>query len=338
MEVVMKAIELRDFGEGGLRLVECPTPAVGPGEVLIRIRAAALNYRDLEIAAGRYAMPVPLPRIPLSDAVGEVVELGSGVTSFVKGDKVNLTFFPDWIDGEFRGEYFARQRGSSLHGVLAEYVVARESELVRAPAHLEDEAAGLPIAGLTAWAALTEAAVRPGQTVLVIGTGGVSLFALQLAKLFGSRAIVVSSSDEKLQRAIQLGSLGSVNYKRTPEWGREVLELTAGSGVDVVIETGGGATLPQSTAALRVGGHIAIVGYVSGADLRLDLRELFIGKRARVHGHTVGSRRQLEALNRAIELHRLVPVVDSRYSAEAVDAGYARLRSGEAFGKVLFTL
>jgi NADPH:quinone reductase-like Zn-dependent oxidoreductase len=225
-----------------------------------------------------------------------------------------------------------------LDGVLAEYVVAPESELVRAPAHLQDEGGALPIAGLTAWAALTDAAVQPGQTVLVIGTGGVSLFGLQLAQLFGARAMVVSSSEEKLERAIRLGAVAGVNYRRTPNWGREVVELTGGRGVDVVIETGGGATMPQSITALRTGGHIAAVGYVAGADLKLDLRELFIGKRARVHGHTVGSRWQLESLNRAVELHRLVPVVDGRYSMEDAESAYERLRSGMAFGKVLITL
>src|SRR5581483_6300683 len=173
---------------------------------------------------------------------------------------------------------------------------------------------------------------------LIIGTGGVSLFALQLAKLFGAEAVVVSSSDQRLERAIQLGARAGVNYRRTPEWGPAVLDLTDGRGVDVVIETGGGGTLPQTTAALRTGGHVAVVGYLSGADLRLDLRELFIGKRARVQGHTVGSRRQFEAFNRAVELNRLVPMVDSVYLLDDVEAAYERLRSGEAFGKVLITL
>jgi NADPH:quinone reductase-like Zn-dependent oxidoreductase len=337
-EVIMRAVELQAFGSGGLRILERPVPTVRAGEALIRVRAAALNYRDLEIAAGRYGMPVSLPRTPLSDAVGEIVDLGADTSRFAKGDFVNLTFFPDWIDGEFRAEYFARQRGSSTDGVLSEYVLAHETELVRAPANLKDESAGLPVAGLTAWVALSEAALQPGQTVLVIGTGGVSLFALQLATLFGAQPIVVSSSDHRLERALRLGALAAINYRRTPEWGREVRELTSGRGVDVVIETGGAATLPQSTAALRPGGHIAMVGYLGGAELRLDLRELFIGKRARVHGHTVGSRRQLEALNRAVELNRLVPVVDSRYPIDDVEGAYERLRSTEAFGKVLITL
>ncbi len=334
----MRAIELQAFGKGGLRLVDRPVPHLGPGEALIRVRATALNYRDEEIATGNYGMPVKLPRVPLSDAVGQIVELGPETKRFSEGDHVNLTFFPDWIDGEFRAEYFARQRGSSLDGVLAEYVVAHESELARAPAHLKYESAGLPIAGLTAWMALTEAALQPGQTVLIIGTGGVSLYALQLAKLFGGQTLVVTSSDAKLERAMRLGALAGVNYRRTPDWGRAVLDLTAGRGADVVIETGGAGTLPQTTAALRTGGHIAVVGYLSGADVRLDLRDLFIGKRAHVHGHTVGSRRQLEALNRAVELNRLIPVVDSVHSFDDVEAAYERLRSGEAFGKVLITL
>jgi NADPH:quinone reductase-like Zn-dependent oxidoreductase len=334
----MHAIELKSFRADGLCLVERPEPAPQAGEVLIRIRAAALNYRDTEIAEGRYGMPIALPVVPLSDAVGDVISLGEGVTGFAVGDRVNPTFFPDWIDGEFRGEFFAHQLGGTLDGVLREFMTVPVTALVRAPSHMGNEAASLPIAALTAWSALTGANLRPGQTVLVIGTGGVSLFALQFAPLFGARAIVVSSEDDKIKRVIALGATAAVNYVRTPEWGQRVRELTDQRGVDVVVEVGGAKTFSQSIAALRVGGRMAIVGYASGAELQFDLRQLFIGKSATLQGHTVGSRKQFEEMNRALEMHRLMPVIDSIYTLQNARDAYARAASGQAMGKVLITL
>jgi len=334
----MQAIELTDDSHHRIRLTERPAPVPGRGEVLIRVRAAALNHRDLEIRDGRYGMAVQRPLVPLSDAVGDVVEVGATTAGFAPGDRVIPTFFPTWIDGAFRSEYFASQLGSSVDGVLRELMVYPATGLVHAPSHLGDEAAALPIAALTAWSALCDASLGPGQTLLVIGTGGVALFAVQFARLFGARAIVVSSSDHKLARAMELGAAHGVNYQRVPHWGAPVRDWSGGAGVDVVLELGGAATLPQSTVALRVGGTIAIVGYLTGPQLQLDLRELFIGKRARLRGQTVGSRRDFEAMNRALEWHRVVPVIDSRFALSDTPAAYERMASGQALGKVLIAL
>jgi len=334
----MKVVQLRSFSGRRLQVIDAPVPVPGRGELLLRVRAASLNHRDVEIAEGRYAMPVALPVVPLSDAVGEVVERGADVTEFAVGERVSPVFFPDWQSGPFRGEYFARQLGSSVPGVLGEYIAVPAAAAVRAPAHLADEAAALPIAALTAWAAFTEAALRPGQTVLILGTGGVSLFGLQFAAMFGARAIVAGSDEARLARARTLGASEVIDRRHVPDWGARAFELAAGQGVDLVLEVGGAQSWAQSTAALRVGGRIAVVGYAGGPQLDFDLRGLFIGKRAQLQGHTVGSRQQFDAMNRAIERHRLVPVIDGRFGMDDLDQAYARLASGRAFGKVLVQL
>lgn len=334
----MRAIELQRFGGSGLSLVERPVPRPGPGEILVRVLAGSLNYRDVEIAHGRYGMPVTLPIVPLSDGVGEVVALGPNTTHYSIGDKVIPLFFPLWLDGPFQSEYFRHQLGSSVRGVLQEFITVPEVSVVRAPRHLGNEAASLPIAALTAWNALRDAGVSPGQIVVIIGTGGVSLFALQFTRALGAEAIVVSTSDTKLQHARALGPRAVINSTTVPNWGESVLALTGGRGADVIIEVGGAKTLPQSSIALRVGGHIAMVGYLSGPEVTLDLRSLFIGKRAHLQGHTVGSRTSFEEMNRAMETHQLVPIIDSTFSLERARAAYERAQSGEAFGKVLITL
>lgn len=334
----MLGLQLRDGGFKGLATVQLEVPRVARGELLVRVDAAAINYRDIEIIEGRYAMPVSLPVVPLSDAVAEVVEIGSGVTRFAVGDRVNTVFFPDWQDGQFKSEYFGRQLGSSVRGVLQQYLVVGESEVVLAPRHLGAEAAALPIAAVTAWNVLRDANVCPGQTVLVIGSGGVSLFALQLAQLYGARVFVVTSDARKIPKLRELGSAVVIDSSEEGDWGQRVRDLTAGRGVDVVVEVGGSRTLAQSSDALKVGGYIAVVGYLSGSEASVDLRQLFIGKRARLHGHTVGSRTSFEELNRAIELHQLVPIIDSAYPIDRAPAAFDRARSGEAFGKVLVTL
>jgi NADPH:quinone reductase-like Zn-dependent oxidoreductase len=284
-------------------------------------------------------MPVSLPIVPLSDAVGEVVELGPGASRFAVGECVNPVFFPDWIDGPFRAEYFQRQRGSSAGGVLQEAIVIPETQLVRAPRHLGPEAAALPIAALTAWNALRASELLPGQTVLILGTGGVSLFALQFARMFGVQAIVVSTNESKLRRAQELGAAAVIDSTALPTWGEHVLQLTDGRGADLIVEVGGSNTLPQSSLALSMGGHIAMVGYLSGSQITLDVRSLFIGKRARLQGHTVGSRASFEEMNRAIEIHRLTPVIDCTFAWEdGIASAYQRLRSREVFGKILLTL
>jgi NADPH:quinone reductase-like Zn-dependent oxidoreductase len=334
----MLGLQLRDWGFEGLATVDLDVPKAARGELLVRVEAAAINYRDIEIIEGRYAMPVSLPVIPLSDAIAEVVEVGVGASRFAVGDRVNTVFFPDWQNGQFRGEYFGRQLGSSVRGVLQQYLLVKESEVVHAPRHLGAAAAALPIAAVTAWNVLRDANVCPGQTVLVIGSGGVSLFALQLAQLYGASVFVVTSDSRKVSKLRELGSAVVIDSSQERNWGERVLDLTAGRGVDVVVEVGGSKTLAQSSHALKIGGYIAVVGYLSGSEASVDLRKLFIGKRARLHGHTVGSRASFEEMNRAIELHQLMPVIDSTYPIDRAAAAFDRARSGEAFGKVLVTL
>lgn len=331
----MKAIELTSFSYDGLHLVDRIPRTPGDGELLVQIEAAALNYRDVEIAQGRYGMPVKLPLVPLSDAVGIVREVGKSVTGFRPGDRVNPIFFPHWRNGPFEAGYFNHQLGGTMDGVLQEFMTIPARSVVHAPRHLAAEAAALPIAALTAWSALTQAKIQPGQTVLLTGTGGVSLAALQIAQMFGAAAIVVSSSENRMEQACLHGAVNAINYRTHPCWSEQVLEITKGRGVDVVVETGGEKTLVQSVRSLRTGGHIAVVGYVTGARFDIDLREVFIGKRAHLLGHTVGSGSQFEAMNRAFEASGTVPIIDSRFALRDVRAAYEHMASGEAFGKVL---
>jgi NADPH:quinone reductase-like Zn-dependent oxidoreductase len=334
----MKAIELQAFGLDGLRVVETHEADPPPGHVTLRLHAASLNFRDLEIVEGRYGMPVPLPCIPLSDAVGTVSRVGPGVTAWQEGDRVNPLFFPDWIDGPFHPRYFARQLGGNAPGVLRQTMTLPASAVVRAPRHLGDEAATLSVAALTAWAALTDAALQPGQTIVTIGSGGVALFALQFATLFGVRAIAVTSSAHKIPRLQEAGAAAAVDSRVHRDWGDEVVRLTDGAGAQLVLETGGNATFGESVRALAPGGTIAMIGYVSGPLLEMDLRQVFIAKRARLHGHTVGNARQFDAMNRALEAHGVVPLVDAVHPFADAASAYRRLASGDNVGKVLVKL
>jgi NADPH:quinone reductase-like Zn-dependent oxidoreductase len=334
----MRAIELQHFNAGGLRMVEREPLRPGPGELLVRVRAASLNYRDLEIAQGRYAMPVQIPIVPLSDAVAEVVEHGEGESRFRPGDRVCAAFFANWIEGRFDARHFARQWGCNVDGMLQEWALWPESAAVHAPRHLDHEAASLPVAALTSWCALIEAGVLPGHTVLIIGTGGVSLFALQFARLFGAEPIVVVGREEVTDQVRSLGAAHVINRQEYPDWSEQVLACSGGQGVDLVVEVSGAQTWAQSVSALRVGGTIAVVGYASGAQVEFDLRQPFIAKRARLQGHTVGSRSQFEAMIRAMEINQLKPVIDSSFQLEEFSAAYRRMGSGQAFGKVLIRL
>jgi NADPH:quinone reductase-like Zn-dependent oxidoreductase len=337
-EATMKAIELQAFGLDGLRIVDTHDAAPPPGHVTLRLHAASLNYRDLEILEGRYGMPVPLPCVPLSDAVGTVARVGPGVTAWQEGDRVNPLFFPDWLDGPFHPRYFAHQLGAGHPGVLRQTMTLPATAVVRAPRHLGIEAATLPIAALTAWSALTDAALLPGQTILTIGSGGVALFALQFAAMFGVRAIAVTSSAHKVPRLLAAGAAAAVDSRAHPDWGAEVLRLTDGAGVQLVLETGGSATFAGSVRALAPGGTMAMVGYLSGPRLEMDMRDVFIAKRARLHGHTVGNARQFDAMNRALEAGGIVPLIDSIHPFGDAAAAYRRLASGESVGKILISL
>ena len=322
------------FGLENLKIVEVAEPVPGLGEAVVRVRACSLNYRDLVVAKGGYGSGVKTPLVPLSDGAGEVVAVGSGVTRVKTGDRVAGIFMQKWLEGPPDDAKAASALGGAIQGMLAEQVCLNAEGLVHFPAHLSyEEAATLPCAAVTAWQALFCSDVfRPGQTVLVLGSGGVSVFALQLAKNAGARVIATSSSDAKLERLRGMGADGLVNYKTTPEWDKPVRQLTGGVGVDHVVEVGGATTLPLSIKSTRRGGHIAMIGVLGGAG-QVDPRLLFL-KQLRVHGIYVGSREMFLEMNRAIELAGIRPVVDSVFEfADAVRA-YEHMESGAHFGKI----
>ena len=326
-------------GLDALQLRELPEPTPGPGEVAVRVRATSLNYRDLMVANGKYGASVALPLIPLSDGAGEIVAVGDGVTRWKVGDRVAGTFFQNWQSGPVRREAFQAALGGSLNGMLAEVVVLSANGVIAIPKHLNfEEAATLPCAALTAWDALvTCGKVSADQTVLLLGTGGVSIFALQFAKMHGARTIVTSGSDAKLARARSLGADEMINYRTTPDWEKEVFRLTAKVGVDHVVEVGGTDTFQKSLRALALGGTISVIGGVSGFASHVPLTDI-LGKSALIRGIYVGSRDMFEAMNRAIALHQLHPAVDRVFPfAQARDA-YRYQESGAHFGKVVISV
>ena len=331
----MKLYEIRDhFGLDALTLAERPQPRPGPHEVLVRIKAVSLNYRDLMVVKGQYNPKMPLPRVPCSDGAGEVAEVGPGVTRVKAGQRVAGIFMQKWIAGDIDDAKARSALGGAIDGLLAEYAVLHEDGLVHVPEHLSyEEAATLPCAAVTAWHGLiTEGRIQPGDTVLCQGTGGVSLFALQFARVAGARVIITSSSDDKLKRARELGAAEGVNYKTTPEWGDKVRELTGGRGVDRVVEVGGAGTLGQSLKAVRMGGQISLIGVLSGVGQANPLPILM--KNVRVQGIFVGSREMFEAMNRAIAEHRLRPVVDRVFAFAEAPAAFRHMESAAHFGKI----
>ncbi|MHB0706931.1 zinc-dependent alcohol dehydrogenase family protein [Roseomonas mucosa] len=318
-----------------LTLTALETPRPARRQVLVRMRAASLNYRDLLVATGRYGKAEVRPGlVPLSDGAGEVAAVGPDVTRVKEGDRVAGIFMQGWIAGPPDESYRATALGGSIDGVLAEYVLFEEEGLVHLPEHLSfEEGACLPCAGVTAWNALTALRpVGPEQTVLLLGTGGVSIFALQFAHAAGARVIVTSSSDEKLARAKELGAAEGVNYRTHPDWEKEVWALTGKRGVDHVVEVGGAGTLPKSIAATRVGGAVHLIGVLTGGQIdplpvmqkAIDLRGVF-----------VGSREMFEAMNRAVAFHRIQPVIDRVFPFEEAQAAYRHLESQAHLGKVV---
>jgi NADPH:quinone reductase-like Zn-dependent oxidoreductase len=335
----MKAFRLHEFGvPSALKLEEIPEPAPGPDEVLVRVRAVSLNYRDLMIANGIYNPKLRLPLIPLSDGAGEVISTGAGATRFTPGDRVAAGFMPAWIDGPLDETKARSALGADAGGMLAEEVVLPEQGLVKIPAHLSfEEAATLPCAGVTAWNGLFEhGALKPGDTVLIQGTGGVSLFALQFARTAGARVIATSSSDEKLARIVELGASDGINYKTTPDWDKRVRELTGGKGVDQIIEVGGAGTLPKSIRSVRLGGTITLIGVLSGSGEINPMPILM--KAIRLQGIFVGSRAMFEAMNRAIEINRMRPIVDRVFPLERFPEALTHLENGAHFGKVVINV
>ncbi|MFN0315938.1 MAG: zinc-dependent alcohol dehydrogenase family protein [Burkholderiales bacterium] len=333
----MKLYELQHKpGLDSITLAERADPKPGPGQILIKTKAWSLNYRDLLVAKGSYGAPPPMGRIPLSDGVGEVVETGTGVTRVKVGDRVAGCFMQGWLGGDVTPAIAATAMGGAIDGMLAQYVVLSEQGVVQVPAHMSDEeAATLPCAGVTAWNALVrEARIRAGDTVLLLGTGGVSLLALQFAKMHGARCIVTSSSSEKLETATRLGADETINYRANPNWDKAVLEMTSGRGADIVVEVGGAGTFDKSLACVRMGGSVCMIGVLTGTSAPVSTAAI-LRRSIRVFGIYVGSRDMFEEMNRAIALHKLRPHIGKRFAFAEARAAYDYLDSAAHTGKVV---
>jgi len=334
----MKAYAIQKFGLEGLVVVDLPMPEPGPNQVLIKMHAWSLNYRDLMTVAGQYNPRLKLPQIPLSDGAGEVVATGKNVKSFKVGDRVANTFFEHWISGSLTDEGARSALGAGRDGVFAEYVALHEDGIIAVPEHLTyAEAATLPCAALTAWNALVvEGKIKAGDTILTLGTGGVSIFALQFALLNGAQVIITSSSDEKLARAKKLGASHTINYTENPDWGKQVRQITAGRGVDLVVEVGGAGTFGRSLSALRRGGTLSLIGVLApGNDVNL-LPVLMNG--IRVQGIFVGSREMFASMNAAVSLHQMHPVIHRTFGFGEVQDAFLRMESRRHFGKVCIAM
>ena len=324
----------REWSIDGMELVEQPDPTPGPGQVVVRIRAASLNYRDLLTIQGKGGV-TKLPLVPCSDGAGEVTAIGERVTRIAVGDRVCPMFFQSWFDGGPSAGNRRLALGGSRPGVLQELMLLDAEGVSRIPDHLSfAEAATLPCAGLTAWRALfDEARIRPGDTVLVQGTGGVSIFALQFAKLAGASVVVTSSSDAKLERAKALGADHTINYRAVSEWGKAAADW-AGGGIDHIVEVGGKDTFQQSIEAAKVGGTILVIGVLSGFSQEISIPGIF-SKNLHITGLSVGSRRMFESMAAAISRNRLRPVVDRRFDFDAVPEALRLMQSGGHFGKIV---
>lgn len=334
----MKAWEI--VSDGGIDALACnerPTPQPGPGEILVRMRANSINFRDLSTVMDPVVRNIPYPRIPNSDGAGEVIAVGPGVTGWKERDRVASCFFQDWTSGGISAPAMASALGGALDGVLAEEVVLKEGGAIAVPDHMSfAEAACLPCAGLTAWNCLIAGGgLNAGETVLLLGTGGVSVFALQFAKAAGARVIITSSSDEKLERARAMGAHETINYVATPDWAKRVLELTGGRGADHVLEVGGPGTMEQSIEAVRVGGHIAYVGVLTGGAINpLGIMR----KSIRLQGVYVGSHAMFEDMNRALSLHDLHPVIDRTFAFEEAREAFHHMEAAGHFGKIVISV
>lgn len=336
----MKLFELRDtFGLDHLRRAECLPTEPRPHEALIRLRAASLNYRDLLVVQGKYNPRLKLPRVPLSDGAGEVVAVGSEVTGWKPGDRVVVPFFPDWLEGELTPAKTASALGGDVDGMLRDFAAIRADALLPLPSHLSfEQAATLPCAAVTAWNGLfVSGHLQPGQTLLLLGTGGVSLFGLQFARIAGAHVILLSSSDAKLERARAMGAHHTLNYRTEPDWEKRVLELTEGRGVDLTLEVGGTGTLTKTLRATRHGGEISLIGVLSGITGEVQLGHL-LHKALTLHGIYVGSRVMFEAMNRTISEHKLEPVIDQIFSFEESPEAFRYLESAQHFGKVVIRI
>jgi NADPH:quinone reductase-like Zn-dependent oxidoreductase len=321
-----------------LELRDIPTPKPGRGQILVRMRAASLNYRDLNVAAGRAARgTLPPNLVPLSDGAGEVVDCGPDVGRVAIGDRVAGLFMQNWLGGDMEPYHVDSSRGGSIDGVLAEYVLFDQDGVVHLPQHLSfEEGATLPCAGLTAWNALYAGkSLRSGETVLILGTGGVSVFALQFAHAAGARVIGTSSSDEKLARVKGLGASDGVNYRQQPEWQEQVLALTNGRGVDHVVEVGGAGTLGRSVEAARIGGQVHLIGVLTGGEINPTP---ILRRNTILRGIYVGSRQMFQAMNAAVSLHRIRPVIDRVFDFTDAKAAYHHLKGQTHVGKIVIRI
>lgn len=333
----MRACELQtEFGIGSLKLVDHPEPAIKPGHVRLRMKAWSLNYRDLMVVRGQYNPKLKFPFIPLSDGVGEVVEVGEGVDSVKVGTRVCPLFMPLWQSGRLTDTHGKSALGGAWPGVLADSVVLPATGVTTVPEHLTDtEAATLPCAAVTAWHALvTDGQIQPGDTVLIQGTGGVSLFALQFALLAGATVIATSSSDEKLARVLKMGAAHGINYRTQPDWEVAVRDYTKGVGVRHIVEVGGAGTLGKSLKAVQTAGTISLIGVLSGGTGEVNPLPILM-KNIRVQGIYVGSGEMFAAMNRAIDLHQIRPTIDGSFRMDEVQAAFRHLESGRHFGKVV---
>ena len=332
----MKAFELRTFGLDQLVASERPMPHPGPGEVLVKLRALSLNFRDLLVVQGKYNPRMKLPRVPVSDGAGEVAELGEGVTSWKTGDRVVIPFMPGWREGPLSAAEAVTALGGDVDGLLREYAVIPAAALLPIPPHLTfEQAATLPCAGVTAWNGMfVSGNLQSGQTLLLQGTGGVSLFGLQFGKAVGATTILTSSSDAKLERARTLGAHHTINYKTHPDWEKRVLEITGGRGVDLTLEVGGTGTLSKTCRATAFAGHISMIGVLTGIAGEVNLGHL-VHKGLTVRGIYVGSREMFEAMIATIAKHKLEPIVDRIFSFAESIAALKHLESGQHFGKIV---
>ena len=335
----MKLFELPAFGIDNLRLVERPTPEPAADEVLVRLRAVSLNFRDQLVIQGKYNPRMALPRVPVSDGAGEVVAVGAAVTAWKSGDRVVIPFFPAWLDGELTAAKAASGLGGDVDGLLSEFAVIKADALLPIPAHLSfAQAAALPCAAVTAWNGLfVTGNLQPEQTLLLQGTGGVSIFGLQFGAIIGANMILLSSSDAKLERARAMGAQHTINYRTTPDWEKQVREITNGRGVDLTLEVGGIGTLPRTLKATAYAGHISLIGVLAGISGEIQLGQI-LHKALTVRGIYVGSRAMFQKMNEVIFQHRLEPVIDRMFPFDqAVDA-FRHFESAQHFGKVVIQL
>ncbi len=333
----MRAFEIQEQWDlDHLRLATRPEPKPGPGQVLLRMKAASLNFRDnVVIVRGYGAFTGTLPLVPVSDGVGEVVEVGAGVTRVKVGDRACPTFHQSWIGGEPSLERLTQTLGGPVDGTMVDSMCLPESGVVKVPAYLSDEEAStLPCAAVTAWnAIITYDNLRPGSRVLVQGTGGVALFALQFAKLLGAHVTVISSSDAKLERVRKMGADACINYVTTPDWYKPAREVTGGAGFDHIVELGGEKTLPQSLQCIRPGGTLSMLGVLSGSTVAVPLGRI-VTRQVRLQGITVGNRDSFEAMLRAMDQYKVKPVIDQVFAFAQLKDALAHLKSGAHFGKI----